>query len=59
MHGVQDVVVRALEQRLAPERLVAVADEEVLEGEAGGDRAERQQQPAATSITNGLSCACS
>ena len=42
VHVVQDVVVLAVEERRAPELVLALADEVVVEHEAGDDRAERQ-----------------
>ena len=42
LHVLEKVVVRTEEQRVAPERLVSSADEEIAEGHAGESRAERQ-----------------
>ncbi len=44
LHVLENVILLAEEQRLAPERLVTSADEEVAEGHAGESRAERQHR---------------
>ena len=54
MHLLQDVVVRPGEERALPELLVALADEGVVEQDAGDD-APVASTASGTSMTSGLS----